>query len=115
MTFAETARRPPTRNHDAFLSSIEDRLAALDWARIRASLDTDGCALTGHVLSPQECEALAASYRDDERFRSRIVMTRHGFGRGEYKYFAHPLPDLVARLRATLYPCLAGMLPYVPT
>jgi uncharacterized protein len=56
-----------------------------------------------------ECQSLAATYGDDERFRSRIVMARHCFGRGEYKYFAHPLPDLVAGLRTTLYPGLASV------
>ena len=109
MTFAETARRPPTRHHDAFVSPIEDRVATLDWARVCASLDTDGCAVIGSVLSEEQCASLAATYGDDGRFRSRIVMARHGFGRGEYKYFAHPLPDLVASLRATLYPRLAGV------
>jgi hypothetical protein len=87
--------------------AIESRTAALDWDEIAASLDTHGCAVVGPVLAAEECEGLAASYGDDGRFRSRIVMARHGFGRGEYKYFAHPLPDLVARLRTTLYPRLA--------
>jgi hypothetical protein len=110
MTFAEmTSGARPTRDAGASVPSIEDRLAALDWAHIAASLDADGSAVTGPALSVEECRSLAATYRDDERFRSRIVMARHGFGRGEYKYFAHPLPDLVARLRATLYPQLAGV------
>jgi hypothetical protein len=61
------------------------------------------------VLSPQECVALAATYAADEPFRSRIVMARHGFGRGEYKYFAYPLPDVVASLRSALYPPLASI------
>jgi hypothetical protein len=89
--------------------SIEARLAVLDWARINTSLEAEGCALIGPVLSPEECASLAASYDDDERFRSRIVMARHGFGRGEYKYFDRPLPGLVAGLRKALYPRLAGI------
>jgi uncharacterized protein len=89
--------------------SIEARLAALDWDRVETSLDTEGCALIGPVLSPEECASLAASYDDEGRFRSRIVMARHGFGQGEYKYFAHPLPSPVASLRTALYPRLAGI------
>jgi hypothetical protein len=89
--------------------SIEARLAVLDWARINTSLEAEGCALIGPVLSPEECASLASSYDDDERFRSRIVMARHGFGRGEYKYFDRPLPGLVAGLRKALYPRLAGI------
>jgi hypothetical protein len=89
--------------------SIEARLAALDWRRIAASLDAEGCAHIGAVLSPAECRSLIAMYDDDARFRSRIVMTRHGFGRGEYKYFAAPLPEVVAALRTALYPPLAAI------
>ena len=66
-----------------------------------------GCAVTGPLLTADECEALAASYPEDAPFRSRVVMARHGFGRGEYKYFAYPLPDLVPGLRTALYPQLA--------
>jgi uncharacterized protein len=98
--------RPP---RDARARPIETRVAALDWERIGASLDADGCAIIGPALSVTECETLAATYADDARFRSRIVMARHGFGRGEYKYFAHPLPDLVTQLRTTLYPRLAAI------
>ena len=63
----------------------------------------------GPVLSANECLALAATYDAGEGFRSRVVMAQHGFGRGEYKYFAHPLPDVVAGLRAALYPPLCGI------
>ena len=76
----------------------------LDWPRILADLDAYGCALVaGNVLSGEECAALAASYTADDLFRSRVVMARHGFGRGEYKYFRYPLPKLVADLREVLY------------
>jgi len=89
--------------------TIEARLAALDWEAIATSLDAHGCAVAGPVLSPEECRAIAVTYDDDARFRSRIVMARHGFGRGEYKYFAHPLPDAVATLRTALYLPLAAI------
>jgi hypothetical protein len=97
------------RSARASEASIEARLAALDWGQIAAMLDAHGCAAIGPLLSPAECASLAENYGDDARFRSRVVMARHGFGRGEYKYFTHPLPDVVARLRAALYPELAGI------
>ena len=80
---------------------------ARDWARIAADLDGAGYALLPALLSRGECENLAALYADDARFRSRVVMARHGYGRGEYKYFAYPLPAPIATLRDTLYPELA--------
>lgn len=79
---------------------------ALDWARITSELDQHGCATTGILLSPTDCRALIDSY-DEARFRSTIVMARHGFGQGEYKYFNAPLPDTVAALRTAFYPPLA--------
>jgi hypothetical protein len=88
-------------------ADIAARAAALDWAAIHAALDGAGAATTGPLLSPAECAALAAAYDDDAAFRSRVVMARHGYGRGEYRYFAYPLPDLVATLRTALYERLA--------
>ena len=85
------------------------RVAALDWPRIAGDLDAHGCAVIDGMLSDAACTALAASYADDALFRSRVVMSRHGFGRGEYKYFAYPLPDDVAALRTALYPPLAAI------
>ena len=82
-------------------------IPALDWARIGVELDAYGCAVARGVLSRDECEGLARVYPSDSPFRSRIVMARHGFGRGEYKYFAYPLPELVEALRTALYPALA--------
>ncbi len=79
----------------------------LDWRRIGEELDTHGCAVISGMLAADACAMLAASYADDASFRSRIVMSRHGFGRGEYKYLAYPLPKLVADLRTALYPPLA--------
>jgi hypothetical protein len=82
------------------------RLCAIDWPDIERSLDEFGYAIIPALLAAAQCRELAALYGDDSRFRSRIVMTRHGFGRGEYKYFHYPLPDTAAALRSTLYPCL---------
>jgi uncharacterized protein len=88
-------------------ATLEARVADLGWAGIAADLDAWGCAVTGPLLAPAECAALAALYDRDEPFRSRVVMARHGFGRGEYKYLAYPLPEAVATLRRELYRQLA--------
>ncbi|HJS84407.1 MAG TPA: 2OG-Fe(II) oxygenase [Acetobacteraceae bacterium] len=86
---------------------IEERVAAFDWPRIRAGLDSQGWAMLPRLLTARECGATAGLYDDGGRFRSTVVMARHGFGRGEYKYFAYPLPELVAGLRGALYSRLA--------
>jgi hypothetical protein len=83
------------------------RVQADDWDRVSRNLDAQGSAIIESILSPAECRSLAALYSDDRLFRSRVVMARHGFGRGEYKYFAYPLPDIIATLRTALYPKLA--------
>lgn len=80
--------------------------AALPWPAVEASLDAAGSAVLPRLLDRQACEDLAAGWPRDALYRSRIVMARHGFGRGEYKYFRYPLPDLLARLRGVLYPHL---------
>jgi hypothetical protein len=82
---------------------------AIDWDAVQAQLDTHGCAVLPGLLDGAQCAALAASYADASRFRSRVVMERHGFGRGEYQYFSYPLPDLVARLRDSMYGPLAAI------
>ncbi|HKB84401.1 MAG TPA: 2OG-Fe(II) oxygenase [Burkholderiales bacterium] len=82
---------------------VAGRIAAIDWPRVAASLDAEGHAVIPAMLLPEECASLAAGYDADEQYRSRIIMARHGFGRGEYKYFDYPLPELVAGLRAALY------------
>ncbi|MFJ1460292.1 2OG-Fe(II) oxygenase [Nocardia sp. N2S4-5] len=82
------------------------RVAEQDWAALAGELDEHGHALTGPLLTPGECRSLAALYGDAERFRSTIVMARHRFGSGEYRYFTHALPDLVWDLRAAFYPKL---------
>lgn len=84
-----------------------DHVNALDWQRISQELDEQGSSILENILSPQECQSLAKLYPDDSLFRSRVVMARHGFGRGEYKYFHYPLPEIVEGLRTTLYPHLA--------
>jgi len=86
---------------------IDARVAAVDWASVSTHLDNHGWARLETLLTADECEAVAGLYEDDRRFRSRVVMVRHGFGRGEYKYFAYPLPNTVATLRIALYPRLA--------
>lgn len=81
--------------------------ASHDWTRIEATLDREGWAVLPGLLSPQGCIGLAAAYDDDTAFRSTVTMARHGFGRGEYRYFAYPLPPVISALRTALYPHLA--------
>jgi hypothetical protein len=97
----------PARARTSPRSPLIDRVEAIDWTHIGEELDTHGCAVIERLLTPQQCTDLATLYPDDVRFRSRIVMGRHGFGRGEYKYFAYPLPDIIAELRPRLYAPLA--------
>lgn len=103
VTAAESA------NSSTVIASIAERVAALDWASITEHLDAQGCAVISRLLSEQESDSVAALYPENQCFRSRVVMARHGFGRGEYQYFRYPLPDLVADLRAALYPHLCGV------
>ncbi len=86
---------------------MADPTSRFDWDRISTDLDAYGCAIVRNVLPPEACEGLAALYPEDVHFRSHVVMARHGFGRGEYKYFADPLPPVVATLRRTLFPPLS--------
>jgi hypothetical protein len=90
-------------------SSISDRIVALDWAAMTSDLDSFGCTILKSVLTRAECRSIAAMYERDDIFRSTIVMARHGFGRGEYKYWSYPLPEIVAGLRTALYPPLAAV------
>ena len=84
-------------------------LQSLDWTRISGDLDAHGCAVVKGLVSAADCAALAALYHRDPPFRSRVVMSRHGYGRGEYRYFAYPLPDQVGVLREALYPPVAAI------
>jgi uncharacterized protein len=83
------------------------RVARIDWDRVGGELGERGSSVLEKLLSREECSVIASLYPDDDRFRSRVVMHRHGFGKGEYKYFAYPLPDLIGALRIALYPRLA--------
>jgi uncharacterized protein len=89
--------------------AIAERLNGITWERVEADLDGYGGAILEHLLTPEECGAVSAMYSEEAAFRSRVVMERHGFGRGEYKYFRYPLPDLVEPLRTHLYPRLAAI------
>ena len=86
---------------------IAARVTSLDWRMIASSLDAQGCAVTGPLLSADACARLAALYGGDAGFRSRVIMARHGFGRGEYKYFSYPLPEMIVALRTAMYRPLA--------
>lgn len=90
-------------------TDVAARLAAIDWDTVATALDGAGWAILPGLLGDSECDALAAAYDMPPLFRSHIQMARHGFGRGEYRYFAYPLPPLVAALRSRLYPRLAPL------
>jgi hypothetical protein len=88
--------------------SIEQRILAIDWEQVSQDLDAEGHAIIQRILTADESEAVAKLFKRDELFRSRVVMERHRFGRGEYKYFSYPLPNIVASLRANVYPRLVS-------
>ncbi len=92
---------------NASITNIADRVDTLDWERLLAELDVQGCAVIEKLITPDQCDALAGLYRKEGIFRSRVVMERHGFGRGEYKYFSYPLPDIIHELRTLIYLRLA--------
>ncbi len=87
-------------------SSIATSVESFNWEAIHAELDAYGAAVIGPLLSPELCKTLSNEYDNEDLYRSRVVMARHGFGRGEYKYFAYPLPAVIAELRKRLYPYL---------
>jgi uncharacterized protein len=87
--------------------SILERVRAIDWPQVTRDLDERGAAVVERVLTPGECETIAAMYDQEEIFRSRVVMARHGFGRGEYRYFQYPLPEILTDLRSAFYPQLS--------
>jgi hypothetical protein len=101
--------RAPTRSSASATSSAEARVVAYDWQGLVRDLDSYGCAILPKLLSTGECRTVATLYPDESRFRSHIHMARHGFGKGEYRYFKYPLPDLVGDLRTALYPPLADL------
>lgn len=87
--------------------SAESRVSAQDWRSLVSELNAQGCTVMPGLLSAEECADIAALYPHEEHFRSHVVMARHGFGKGEYRYFKYPLPDLINGLRTALYPQLA--------
>lgn len=89
--------------------AVAQRFDTLDWPAIGRDLDAYGCAVLPRILAPAECAGIAGSYDTDRFVRSSVVMARHGFGRGEYRYFAYPLPPVIAELRCVLYPPLAAI------
>jgi hypothetical protein len=93
-------RRPPE-------AAAAERVAAVDWRDVAASLDERGYATTAALLTEEQCRRLAALYDQEGAFRSRVIMQRHAFGRGEYKYLRYPLPSVVEALRQAIYPQLA--------
>jgi hypothetical protein len=101
--------------HPTFVSpeeavkSAADRVAKYDWDAFSSEVSNFGCAVIEKLLSPEECRSLASRYSEDGLYRSHIHMARHGFGKGEYKYFKYPLPDLLGGLRTALYPKLASV------
>jgi uncharacterized protein len=86
--------------------SVEERVSLLDWKYLENELDGQGNALIEQLFSADECRSIARLYSQDRLFRSRVVMAQHGFGRGEYKYFQYPLPELIEELRTAVYPRL---------
>src|SRR5690349_14018236 len=94
-------------SHPVASRGISERVAAADWNQIAEDLNEDGNAIVKRLLSPDECDRVRALYEQQDIFRSQVVMERHGFGRGEYRYFRYPLPDLIAELRTSIYPHLA--------
>jgi hypothetical protein len=89
------------------IKSADARVAAYDWSSLANELDRFGAAVLPKLLAPDECRTIAALYPHEEHFRSHIVMARHGFGKGEYRYFRYPLPGLIGDLRTALYARLA--------
>ena len=98
---------PQTKRSDETARSFETNLEAFDWPGLLKHLDTYGWAMFENLLTAAESETIAGLYDEERHFRSRVVMAQHGFGRGEYKYFSYPLPEIIARLRSALYPWLA--------
>jgi hypothetical protein len=91
------------------LKSARERVGSYDWSAIGSELDAFGCAVLPKLLGASECRDIAAFYPDERHFRSRVVMARHGFGKGEYRYFKYPLPDLIGELRTALYAHVAPL------
>jgi hypothetical protein len=100
---SSSAKSVPAAN----IMSAEERLGRYDWAALASELGLHGCAVMEKLLERDECRDIASLYAQEQHFRSHVIMARHGFGKGEYRYFNYPLPDLVSQLRTALYPRLA--------
>jgi hypothetical protein len=98
-----------TKPAQSAVDAAQERLARYDWAALASELDSYGCAVMETLLSADECRNIASLYPREEHFRSHVVMARHGFGKGEYRYFKYPLPDLLGGLRTALYPRLSSV------
>ncbi|HEY4253394.1 MAG TPA: 2OG-Fe(II) oxygenase [Roseomonas sp.] len=96
-------------SHPPAIAAAEARVARYDWQHLSEELSSFGCAVMETLLTPEECRRIATLYPEEEHFRSHVHMARHGFGKGEYRYFRYPLPELVGGLRTALYPRLAGV------
>jgi hypothetical protein len=94
---------------DSQVDTPVERVRRLDWRALEEELNAQGSTVLKGLLSPEECSSIAQWYPEDDRFRSKVVMSRHGFGRGEYKYFSYPLPDLIQKLRTELYAKLSAL------
>lgn len=90
-------------------TSAEARVARFDWPALASDLDGFGCAVLPKLLSSEECDSISSLYPDESHFRSHVIMGRYGFGKGEYRYFKYPLPDILGGLRRAIYPHLAGL------
>ncbi|MGF6177078.1 2OG-Fe(II) oxygenase [Ensifer sp. 4252] len=101
--------RASTALPDRTEPTVETRVASYDWQVISDALNGYGCAVMEKLLSVEECQQISALYKDERHFRSHIHMSKHGFGKGEYRYFRYPLPDLLGGLRTALYPRLADI------
>lgn len=100
----------PATTPDTFAGqSAAARIAGYDWPMLSDALDDFGCAVMEKLLTPEECRQIATLYPQETHFRSHVHMARHGFGKGEYRYFSYPLPELIGGLRTALYPRLAGI------
>ena len=95
-----------TKNVVADAQAIEVRVDAVEWTKVHAALDTQGWAIVPKLLTYAEADSIAGLYGQEQGFRSQVFMSRHGFGRGEYKYFSYPLPQLIQALRTAVYPRL---------
>ena len=104
MKRSEQPSAPSTTRARGTNGASPSRLDKVKWPTLAADLDATGFGVIPGLLSPAECERLRGTYDEDHLYRSRVVMARHGFGRGEYKYFAYPHPPLIAELRQQLYP-----------